>query len=116
MPSAGRASLDQDALGLLRRTMGSEAEFRSMLEEFLVASKRVWGDLDAAARNGRNQDAERAAHTLKSMARMVGAFALADSCADAEALAVREPLPAGTVRTIEARLDAAQDAVQTCLG
>lgn len=107
--------LDSEALGRLRRTMGSEREYLSMLQEFLSSSSRLAGELDAAQRAGRRQDVERVAHTLKSMARMVGAFPLAEACAAAEADAALAPLPDAQVRELGERLALAQGAVRGCI-
>lgn len=111
MASQPVASLDPDALRRLRRAMGTQEEFRGMLEEFVAASRRVFADLEQAVAAKHAVDAERAAHTLKSMARMVGATPLAEACAEAEA---HGPTPA-SVAAIRGRLDGAREAVRECL-
>ena len=108
-------ALDSEALGRLRRTMGSEAEYRDMLAEFLLASARLMADLQKGAAAGHWHDVERAAHTLKSMARMVGAFAFADACAAAETDAPRAQLSAGAAAALAEDLHQAQEAVRACL-
>jgi two-component system, sensor histidine kinase and response regulator len=105
------ASLDPDALRRLRRAMGTEEEYRGMLEEFVSASHRVFADLEHAVAARRAADAERAAHTLKSMARMVGATPLAEACAEAEARGATS----AAVAAIRGRLGGAQEAVRACL-
>lgn len=95
--------------------MGTEAEFRSMLEEFLHASDRLMGDMRRAHQAARRSDVERAAHTLKSMARMVGATALADVCAATEAGSAHALVPIRAIDELAERLQSAQGAVRTCL-
>jgi len=95
--------------------MGTEAEFRDMLEEFLRASERLLGDMRKAHVAGRRADVERAVHTLKSMARMVGATSLADLCATTEAACAHSLVPIHAVEEVAARLAGAQGAVRACL-
>jgi len=85
-----------------------------MLEEFLSASRRVDADLQRAAAERRWVDAERAAHTLKSMARMVGAVELAEACALVEGGAAGA-LPPDAVEAVARRVVQAQGAVKACL-
>lgn len=73
--------------------MGSDGDYRSMLEEFLTASARLQAELGGAVHAGRLGDAERVTHTLKSMARMVGAAGFADACARAEHDAAKGHMP-----------------------
>lgn len=106
-------ALDPHALDRLRRTMGNEGEFRSMLEEFLSSSARLMQDLERACEASRAVDVERTAHTLKSMARMVGAFELAETCADTEAGAAGGMFPDAS--RFGRQLQAAREAVRACL-
>lgn len=119
MPSEGGhegACLDQAALAQLLRSMGTTAEFRSMLREFLHASDRLLGDLSAAAGSGRAREVERTAHTMKSMAHVVGARALETTCRELE-LRARGPerLPPEAVAGLCMLVHETQGAVERIL-
>lgn len=76
----------------LRATLGTPAAFRGLLQDFLASSARLAGDLQVALARGRFQDLARAAHTLKSMARILGATELAETCRSIE-VEGRSPTP-----------------------
>lgn len=87
-PSSARAQRPIDLVHLSKFTMGRrdlEAEILGLFRQQLAASL---DRLAAAAQDAGNDKAWReAAHTLKGSARGVGAWALADVCQTAEALA-----------------------------
>jgi HPt (histidine-containing phosphotransfer) domain-containing protein len=91
--------------------MGDEASYRGMLEEFL-SSGPAYVDALRAARNQADWAAvERSAHTLKSMAQMVGATQLALACRELEhAAASGQAAP-----DVQAAWRQAEQAVRACL-
>lgn len=63
--------------------MGSQASFEDLLREFLVSCTALVAQIERPARPPA-RGVERAAHTLKSMARLLGAEALAEACRKVE--------------------------------
>ena len=83
MPSGAHRTtpvLDGPSLARLREAFPDEKGLREILEEFLFSSSRLLQELTSAAEQQRTQVVERAAHTLKSMARLIGAPELAEAC------------------------------------
>lgn len=121
MPSiAGGTTLvlDRPSLDRLRETLGDQEGLREILHEFVVASGRLVQQMAVARRRGRTPDVERAAHTLKSMARLVGAKDLAEACRKVEFLAhgaAARPVPGPLVAAVAAHAKDAQEAVQRLL-
>ena len=121
MPSfAGRAALvlDEPSLARLRATLGDEQELQEILREFLVSSGRLLQQMATALRRRRTHDVERAAHTLKSMARLIGAKELAEACRAVEFLAhgpSPPPIPPHMVTNVAAHTRNAQEAVERLL-
>lgn len=76
--------LDPEALDSLTADLGDEGAVREIVLSFLTGLSGRLGELDAAATAGRADDARRAAHTVKSGARLVGAVALAGVAESAE--------------------------------
>ncbi|MEA3143366.1 MAG: Hpt domain [Thermoplasmata archaeon] len=112
----GKGSLDERVLGHLLRAMGSDAEFREMLHEFLLSSDALLADLNAAAWQGRLHDLERTAHTMKSMAHVVGALALETTCRDLELQARgHQEVPYEAVHGLSTQIHEAQGAVERFL-
>ena len=122
MPSrAGRAAavLDGPSLARLRATFGDEQSLREILQEFQVSSGRLLQEMTASLKRHRTQEVERAAHTLKSMARLVGATELADACRAVEFQAhgaSAPPVPPHMVARVAMHVRQAQEAVQRLLG
>lgn len=115
--SAGRsaAELDGPSLARLRATLGDETSLQEILEEFLVSSARLLRQMDAAMERQRTREVERAAHTLKSMARLVGATQLAEACRVLEFQAhgaSAPPVPPHMVARVALHARAAQEAVE----
>jgi HPt (histidine-containing phosphotransfer) domain-containing protein len=95
--------------------MGTPEEFRSMLREFLIGSDRLLADLQQARRAGRDADVQHTAHTLKSMAHMVGARRLEQTCRHLEAAARVHHVPQGAVADLSTCVRQAQGAVERIL-
>src|SRR5688572_7302146 len=121
MPSsAGRATpvLDGPSLDRLRATFGDQEGLQEILDEFLVSSSRLVHQMTSARRRGRTQEVERAAHTLKSMARLIGAKDLAEACRKVEFLAhgpAPPPIPPQLVANVTVHTRQAQEAVERLL-
>src|SRR5688572_16855046 len=121
MPSFARRAtpvLDGPSLARLRSTLGDEQGMQELLKEFLSSSSRLLHQMTSALRRRRTQDVERAAHTLKSMARLVGATELADACRAVEFAAhgaAAPPVPAHMVTRVAAHTRQAQEAVERLL-
>lgn len=87
-----------------------------MLREFLDSSRRLMVDMKDAVQAGRIHDLERTAHTLKSMAHMVGARDLEDTCRDLEMKArVSSRVPTDAMANLFLQLQQAQGAVERFL-
>lgn len=121
MPSfAGRMTpvLDGPSLGRLREAFGDEQGVQDLLKEFLVSSRRTLRQMTFALKRQRTPDVERAAHTLKSMARLVGATQLAEACRAVEFRAhgaAAPPVPEAMVTRVAVQARLAQDAVERLL-
>jgi HPt (histidine-containing phosphotransfer) domain-containing protein len=116
----GRAApvLHGPSLDRLRTTFSDPTGLQEILQEFLVSSSRLVRQMTRARRSGRTLDVERAAHTLKSMARLIGAQELAEACRAVEFLAhgpSPPPIPAHLVDKVEVHTRQAQEAVQRLL-
>ena len=81
------AALDPRSLTRLRVTLGSEESFQGLLHDFMSSSASLSRQLHAGLAGGSAEDVARAAHTLKSMARLLGAAELGDTCRQVESLA-----------------------------
>jgi HPt (histidine-containing phosphotransfer) domain-containing protein len=105
--------LDPRSLTTLRATLGSEESFQGILQDFLSSSAQLSRQLQAGLAGGRADDVVRAAHTLKSMATLLGASRLGETCRQVERLSQARPLavPSDLVRDAMAELEAAQRAV-----
>lgn len=73
-------------LNRLRATLRSEESFQGLLQDFMSSSASLSRQLHAGLAGGRPEDVGRAAHTLKSMARLVGAAKLGETCRQVESL------------------------------
>jgi HPt (histidine-containing phosphotransfer) domain-containing protein len=105
--------LDPRSLSALRTTLGSEESFQGILRDFLSSSDQLSAQLEAGLAGGRADEVGRAAHTLKSMARLLGASRLGETCRQVETLAHNRPLavPSDLVQATMDQLEAAQRAV-----
>jgi HPt (histidine-containing phosphotransfer) domain-containing protein len=105
--------LDPRSLTALRATLGSDESFQGILHDFLSSSAMLSRQLQAGLAGGRADEVERAAHTLKSMARLLGASRLGDTCRQVETLSHSRPLavPSDLVQATMAQLEATQRAV-----
>src|SRR5690348_160288 len=92
--------------------MGTSEEFQEMLREFLTGSDRLLADMRRALRAGKILDVERSAHTLKSMAHLVGARDLESTCRHLELAAhLHHPVPQDAVADLSTRIEQAQGEV-----
>lgn len=107
------APLDPRSLTALRTTLGSEESFQGILRDFLSSSATLSRQLEAGLAGGRADEVTRAAHTLKSMARLLGASRLGETCRLVETLSHSRPLavPSDLVRDTMDQLEAARRAV-----
>lgn len=105
--------LDPRSLDALRATLGSEESFQGILRDFLSSSAKLSAQLEAGLAGGRADEVSRAAHTLKSMARLLGAARLGETCRQVETLSHHRPLavPSDLVQATMDQLEAAQRAV-----
>lgn len=83
---AARGTLDLGCLNRLRATLGSEESFQGLLHDFMSSSASLSRQLHSGLAGGRPEEVGRAAHTLKSMARLVGASELGETCRQVESL------------------------------
>ncbi|HJQ93025.1 MAG TPA: Hpt domain-containing protein [Candidatus Thermoplasmatota archaeon] len=117
---AGRTTpvLDEASVARLRATFTDEDGLRDILNEFLVSSGRLLGQLTSALERQRTLEVERAAHTLKSMAKLVGATDLAEACRAVEFRAhgaSAPPVLPHMVTRVAVHLRQAQEAVERLL-
>ncbi|MEK6974825.1 MAG: Hpt domain-containing protein [Candidatus Thermoplasmatota archaeon] len=76
--------LDSQSLVTLRRTLGTEESYQDILRTFLTSSNQLARQLERGLAGAPSKDVVLAAHTLKSMARLVGANALGEACREVE--------------------------------
>jgi histidine phosphotransfer protein HptB len=113
--SAGHTVLDGPSLARLREAVGDEASLHEILEEFLASSARLLRQMTEAVERQRTREVERTAHTLKSMARLVGATQLAEACRAVEFRAhgaSAPPVPPPMVARVALHARVAQEAVR----
>ncbi|MHB1261778.1 MAG: Hpt domain-containing protein [Thermoplasmatota archaeon] len=121
MPSpAGRMGpvLDGPSLVRLKAAFGDEQGVREILQEFVVSSGRLVRQMASALKRQRTSEVERAAHTLKSMARLLGATELAEACRAVEFRAhgaSAPPVPEDMVARVAVHTRQAQEAVERLL-
>ena len=89
LPTASVQALLLNIAGLdtrlgLRRVMGQQSRYLSMLRKFMVSQADVFQDLTHALDDGDAQHAERIAHTLKGLAGNIGALSLEAAAATLE--------------------------------
>lgn len=113
LPSTARRTLDLSSLNRLRVTLGSEESFQGLLHDFMASSASLSRQLHAGLAGAPPQDVSLAAHTLKSMARLLGAAELGDTCRRVESLAHRtgSGVPPELLHTVLDELDATRRAV-----
>jgi PAS domain S-box-containing protein len=97
------------ALETLREQFGDEAFVQDLLDTFLQEAPRLVADL----RSGSAEEARRAAHTLKTNARTLGAAELGRVCEELEELAKQDRLEGASARV--ARADAEYARVESAL-
>jgi HPt (histidine-containing phosphotransfer) domain-containing protein len=112
-PVPSIAPLDPRSVTALRATLGTEESFQGILQDFLSSSTSLSRQLTAGLAGGRADEVARAAHTLKSMARLLGASRLGETCRQVETLSHAKPLavPSHLVQDTMEQLEAAQRAV-----
>lgn len=108
--------LDAAALASVRRTMGSQDRFEDLLREFLTSSAALLAQMERPA-DGGPAGIERAVHTLKSMARLLGATGLAEACRKVEFAAHATPalVPDDLVAQVRSEALVVQEAVRRLL-
>jgi HPt (histidine-containing phosphotransfer) domain-containing protein len=77
------SALDRPTVHALLEALGRDA-FVDLVEEYVDDSARLVGEIGECAAAGDLARVRRAAHELKSTARLIGALGLADICADLE--------------------------------
>ena len=95
-----------DAADGLRRVLGRHDAYVGLLRRFASGHANAIRDIRAALADGRDEDAERAAHTLKGVAGTIGARQLQREAGEVEAVLHRgaveiEPLLAPAERTLD---------------
>lgn len=105
--------LDTQSLVSLRRTLGSEESFQDILRTFLSSSGQLARQLEGGLSGAPARDLVLPAHTLKSMARLLGANALGETCQEIERICRATPpvVPTHLVRATLAQLAATRRAV-----
>lgn len=116
-PAAPATTLDLQSLSDLRATLGTDESFRGLLTDFLSSSASLADQLRGGLAGAPAQSVAMAAHTLKSMAWLVGATALGETCRRVEALANAKapPLPPELLHAALAQLDETRDAIRAML-
>lgn len=104
-------AIDRRALDKLREIVGgAETDLVELIDTFLEEAPGILAALVAAQGAGDVTAARRAAHSLKSNARDMGAVDLAEICARLEAQCVAGTLPdAGDVAAVRLAFDGAAD-------
>lgn len=110
---AAPGTLDLGCLNRLRATLGSEESFQGLLHDFMSSSASLSRQLHAGLAGAPPREVGRAAHTLKSMARLVGASKLGETCRQVETLSHAAParFPPALILTAISQLDETRRAV-----
>jgi HPt (histidine-containing phosphotransfer) domain-containing protein len=103
-PGEEAPPLDTGALEALRAQFGDEAFVQDLVDTFLQGAPRLVADL----RSGSADEARRAAHTLKTNARTLGAAELGRACEELEELAKRHGLEGAGRRVARAEAEYAR--------
>ena len=103
-PAEQTPPLDSGALEALSKQFGDEAFVQNLFETFLQEAPRLVAEL----RSGSPEEALRAAHTLKTNARTLGAAELGRQCEELEDLARRDGLEAARARVARAEAEYAR--------
>ena len=83
---AGKCPIDEKPL---KNMFGDDPViFREILNDFIVPTQKIIGEIKTGWENHCIEDVEMAAHKLKSSAKSVGAFELGDICATLEKAAL----------------------------
>ena len=116
-PTAPDGALDAQSLVSLRATLGSDESFRGILHDFLSSSATLSTQLRSGLAGAPPKEVGRAAHTLKSMARLLGANQLGETCRRVESQTNATPpvVSPDLVRAALAELDATRRAVGSML-
>lgn len=90
-------AIDKQALEKLRAMVGGEeADLVEIIASFLEEGPTLMASLQKSAQDNNLDLIRRSAHSLKSNARDMGAFELAETCARIERLATEGVTPADT--------------------
>lgn len=112
LPTPLDGTLDEHSLRSLRDTLGSDESFQDILRDFLTSSGQLSRHLEAGLAGGAAKEVGLAAHTLKSMALLVGANGLRETCRQVESLShAAPPVPAPLLRATLEQLALARRAV-----
>ena len=103
-----------DAADGLRRVLGRRQAYVGLLRRFADSQARTFAEIRAALAEGRSQDAERAAHTLKAVAGTIGAHQLQREAGAMEA-AMRRGVPPEELEVLTAPAERTLDALVTAL-
>jgi HPt (histidine-containing phosphotransfer) domain-containing protein len=92
-------AIDTNALDELRESVGGDQEFfAELVDDFLADAPTQLESLRQALSAGDEDQARRAAHTLKGLSRTFGAGELASLCQEVEAAAAAGDLDTGLAR------------------
>ena len=116
-PAAPDGALDAQSLLDLRTTLGSDESFKGLLHDFLQSSASLSTQLHAGLAGAPPKAVGMAAHTLKSMAWLLGATQLGETCSRVESLSNATPpaVPPDLLRDALDQLDATRRAVGSML-
>lgn len=110
--------MDGAGLERLRLNVKHESTVRELLQEFMVSSTPLVHQMERGMAHGRVRDVELAAHTLKSMAKLIGANPLAHACRTLEFAAhgaTTAKIPQPMIEQVSLHLRDAQGAVARLL-
>jgi two-component system, sensor histidine kinase and response regulator len=97
-----------DAVAGMRRVLGKQATYESLLRKFVAGQADAATRLRNALQGGQRDEARRVAHTLKGTAATIGAAALAEQAGVLEAmLGTPEPTPLADLLALLAPAEAA---------
>lgn len=116
-PTAPDGALDAHSLDSLRATLGSDESFQGLLHDFMSSSARLSTQLQSGLSGAPPKEVGLAAHTLKSMAWLLGATQLGETCRRVESQTNANPpiVSPDLLRVALAELDAARRAVGSML-
>ena len=103
-----------DVAGALQRLAGNQKLYRTLLERFYQSYGKFGAEMQSLLAEGKLEDAQRGAHTIKGLAGTIGHAGLAEAALSLE-MACKNSAPAPDLAAAQAAFAAQLDAVLKAL-